>query len=104
MRELRRIFALLIASKRKYIDPTKAVDILKEAFTSWLMSFIIIINIVSSFPDRVPASGQVGQNAEAGAQQDVSEFQHKLLEWLEDAFKHDQNTERAPASDESTDT
>ena len=34
MRELRRIFALLIASKRKYIDPTKAVDILKEAFTS----------------------------------------------------------------------
>ena len=33
MEELRYIFALLVASKRKYVDPSKAVDILKEAFT-----------------------------------------------------------------------
>ena len=33
MSELRRIFGLMIASKRKYIDPTKAIDILRDAFT-----------------------------------------------------------------------
>lgn len=33
MQELRRIFALMVGSKRKYIDPSKAVDILKEAFS-----------------------------------------------------------------------
>ena len=40
----------------------------------------------------IAATGAVGQSSEAGAQQDVSEFQHKLLEWLEDAFKHDKNS------------
>ena len=28
-----------------------------------------------------------GMSSPADSQQDVSEFQHKLLEWLEDAFK-----------------
>uniref|UniRef100_A0A646QD05 Ubiquitin carboxyl-terminal hydrolase 25 n=1 Tax=Hemiscolopendra marginata TaxID=943146 RepID=A0A646QD05_9MYRI len=61
MQELRRLFALMVASHRKYVDPLKAVEILKEAF----------------------------QPGSSDSQQDVSEFTHKLLEWLEDAFKSD---------------
>ena len=33
MTELRRLFALMVASHRKYVDPSKAVEILKEAFS-----------------------------------------------------------------------
>lgn len=72
MSELRHLFALMVGSKRKYVDPTKAVDILKEAFAA-------------------TATSGVGDS-----QQDVSEFQHKLLEWLEDAFK---TTFRPPSPD-----
>ncbi|KAL8592865.1 hypothetical protein ACOMHN_050693 [Nucella lapillus] len=74
MRELSLLFGLMVGSTRKYVDPSKAVDILKEAFSS---------------PSGITDS-----------QQDVSEFQHKLLEWLEDAFKWDQSQPRPspPAS------
>ncbi|KAH3703156.1 hypothetical protein DPMN_078186, partial [Dreissena polymorpha] len=65
MCELRHLFALMVGSRRKYVDPSRAVDILKEAFTS-----------------SVASSSSVSDS-----QQDVSEFQHKLLDWLEDAFK-----------------
>uniref|UniRef100_A0A8C6Y5E1 Ubiquitin carboxyl-terminal hydrolase 25 n=1 Tax=Naja naja TaxID=35670 RepID=A0A8C6Y5E1_NAJNA len=58
MRELRYLFALLVGSKRKYVDPSRAVEILKDAFKS-----------------------------NDSQQQDVSEFTHKLLDWLEDAFQ-----------------
>ena len=34
MQELRSLFALLVGSNKKYVDPSKAVDILKEAFSS----------------------------------------------------------------------
>ena len=71
MHELRKLFALMIGSKRKYVDPSKAVEILKEAFTS--------------------GSGLTD------SQQDVSEFQHKLLEWLEDAYRSDQSRPASPA-------
>ncbi|XP_051540744.1 ubiquitin carboxyl-terminal hydrolase 25 isoform X2 [Myxocyprinus asiaticus] len=57
MQELRRLFSLLVGSKRKYVDPSRAVEILKDAFKS------------------------------SESQQDVSEFTHKLLDWLEDAFQ-----------------
>ncbi|XP_055516464.1 ubiquitin carboxyl-terminal hydrolase 28 isoform X2 [Leucoraja erinacea] len=57
MQELRCLFALMVASKRKYADPSSAVELLKDAFRS------------------------------SEAQQDVSEFTHKLLDWLEDAFQ-----------------
>ncbi|XP_075710617.1 ubiquitin carboxyl-terminal hydrolase 25 isoform X3 [Rhinoderma darwinii] len=57
MRELRYLFSLLVSSKRKYVDPSRAVEILKDAFKS-----------------------------NDSQQQDVSEFTHKLLDWLEDAF------------------
>ncbi|XP_054717364.1 ubiquitin carboxyl-terminal hydrolase 25-like [Uloborus diversus] len=60
MQELRKLFALLLCSKRKYVDPSHALEELKEAF-----------------PD---SNG-------TDSQQDVSEFSHKLLEWLEEAFK-----------------
>uniref|UniRef100_A0A452HED7 Ubiquitin carboxyl-terminal hydrolase n=1 Tax=Gopherus agassizii TaxID=38772 RepID=A0A452HED7_9SAUR len=58
MCELRYLFALLVGSKRKYVDPSRAVEILKDAFKS-----------------------------NDSQQQDVSEFTHKLLDWLEDAFQ-----------------
>lgn len=63
MTELRILFALMLGSKRKYVDPTKAVQILKEALK------------------------YNGSESNPGNQQDVSEFTHKLLEWLEDSFK-----------------
>ncbi|MBN3293874.1 UBP25 hydrolase, partial [Polypterus senegalus] len=65
MRELRRLFSLMVGSKRKYVDPSKAVEILKEAFKS-----------------------------NDSQQQDVSEFTHKLLDWLEDAFQMKADEER----------
>uniref|UniRef100_A0A3B3SBW4 Ubiquitin carboxyl-terminal hydrolase 25 n=1 Tax=Paramormyrops kingsleyae TaxID=1676925 RepID=A0A3B3SBW4_9TELE len=58
MQELRKLFSLMVGSKRKYVDPSHAVEILKEAFKS-----------------------------SDSQQQDVSEFTHKLLDWLEDAFQ-----------------
>uniref|UniRef100_A0AAY4D4F2 Ubiquitin carboxyl-terminal hydrolase n=1 Tax=Denticeps clupeoides TaxID=299321 RepID=A0AAY4D4F2_9TELE len=58
MKELRKLFSLMVGSKRKYVDPSQAVEILKEAFKS-----------------------------SESQQQDVSEFTHKLLDWLEDAFQ-----------------
>lgn len=66
MRELRYLFALLVGTKRKYVDPSRAVEILKDAFKS-----------------------------NDSQQQDVSEFTHKLLDWLEDAFqmKTDEETD-----------
>ncbi|XP_077030616.1 ubiquitin carboxyl-terminal hydrolase 25 isoform X2 [Agelaius phoeniceus] len=65
MRELRYLFALLVGSKRKYVDPSRAVEILKDAFKS-----------------------------NDSQQQDVSEFTHKLLDWLEDAFQIKAEEER----------
>lgn len=64
--ELRNLFALMIGSYRKYVDPSKAVEILKEGFRS--------------------------HTGVSDSQQDISEFQGKLLEWLEDAFKHSPST------------
>lgn len=63
MTELRILFALMLGSKRKYVDPTRAVQILKEALK------------------------YNGSESNPGNQQDVNEFTHKLLEWLEDSFK-----------------
>ncbi|XP_036391857.1 ubiquitin carboxyl-terminal hydrolase 25-like isoform X3 [Megalops cyprinoides] len=59
MQELRRLFALMLGSKWSYVDPSRAVDILKDDF----------------------------QSSDSQQQQDVSEFTHKLLDWLEDAFQ-----------------
>uniref|UniRef100_A0A8C9UBA4 Ubiquitin carboxyl-terminal hydrolase n=1 Tax=Scleropages formosus TaxID=113540 RepID=A0A8C9UBA4_SCLFO len=57
MQELRCLFALMVGSKRRFVDPSAAVELLKDAFRT------------------------------SEAQQDVSEFTHKLLDWLEDAFQ-----------------
>ncbi|XP_058865468.1 ubiquitin carboxyl-terminal hydrolase 28-like isoform X6 [Acipenser ruthenus] len=58
MQELRCLFALMMGSSRKFVDPSAAVELLKDAFRS-----------------------------NEAQQQDVSEFTHKLLDWLEDAFQ-----------------
>ncbi|XP_067897373.1 ubiquitin carboxyl-terminal hydrolase 25 isoform X4 [Heterodontus francisci] len=65
MCELRHLFALMVSSKRKYVDPSRAVEILKDTFKSNDLQ-----------------------------QQDVSEFTHKLLDWLEDAFQVKTEEER----------
>uniref|UniRef100_A0A8C8HGM7 ubiquitinyl hydrolase 1 n=1 Tax=Oncorhynchus tshawytscha TaxID=74940 RepID=A0A8C8HGM7_ONCTS len=57
MQELRCLFALMVGSTRRFVDPSAAVELLRDAFRS------------------------------SEAQQDVSEFTHKLLDWLEDAFQ-----------------
>ncbi|XP_014805065.1 PREDICTED: ubiquitin carboxyl-terminal hydrolase 28 isoform X3 [Calidris pugnax] len=58
MQELQCLFALMLGTHRKFVDPTAALELLRDAFRS--------------------AEEQ---------QQDVSEFTHKLLDWLEDAFQ-----------------
>uniref|UniRef100_A0A8B9LEX3 Ubiquitin carboxyl-terminal hydrolase n=1 Tax=Astyanax mexicanus TaxID=7994 RepID=A0A8B9LEX3_ASTMX len=68
MQELRNLFSLMVGSKRKYVDPSKAVEILKDAFKS------------------------------SESQQDVSEFTHKLLDWLEDAFQMKANVKPLKAA------
>uniref|UniRef100_A0A0K2V7C5 Ubiquitin specific peptidase 25 [Ovis aries] n=1 Tax=Lepeophtheirus salmonis TaxID=72036 RepID=A0A0K2V7C5_LEPSM len=60
MEELRKLFSLLVASRRKYVDPVRSVEILK---------------------------GSIGSASIDNNQQDVSEFTHKVLEWAELAFK-----------------
>uniref|UniRef100_A0A8C7TRJ4 ubiquitinyl hydrolase 1 n=1 Tax=Oncorhynchus mykiss TaxID=8022 RepID=A0A8C7TRJ4_ONCMY len=57
LQELRCLFALMVGSTRRFVDPSAAVELLREAFRS------------------------------SEAQQDVSECTHKLLDWLEDAFQ-----------------
>uniref|UniRef100_A0A3Q3WVH8 Ubiquitin carboxyl-terminal hydrolase n=1 Tax=Mola mola TaxID=94237 RepID=A0A3Q3WVH8_MOLML len=57
MQELRCLFALMVGSTRRFVDPSAAVELLREAFRT------------------------------SETQQDVSEFSHKLLDWLEDAFQ-----------------
>eukprot|EP00795_Rhopilema_esculentum_P016432 gene16432-7841_t len=60
--ELQKLFILLLCSKRKYVDPARPIEILEDA---------------------VRKTGKEN----AGDQQDVSEFTHVLLDWLEDAFQ-----------------
>lgn len=57
--ELRKLFGLLGATERRYVDPSGALALLRDAL--------------------LPGAAPDGQ-------QDVSEFTHKLLDWLEDAF------------------
>ena len=72
MLELRNLFALMIASTRKYLDPTRAVELLK-----------------GNIGTNKSSNGNGGNNAlvSENIQQDVSEFTHIFLDWLEEAFK-----------------
>ncbi|XP_066059745.1 ubiquitin carboxyl-terminal hydrolase 28 isoform X3 [Chamaea fasciata] len=58
MQELQCLFALMLGTWRKFVDPSAALELLRDLFRS---------------PEQ--------------PQQDVSEFTHKLLDWLEDAFQ-----------------
>ncbi|XP_043194604.1 ubiquitin carboxyl-terminal hydrolase 25-like [Amphibalanus amphitrite] len=71
MLELRRLFALLVASEKRYVDPSAAVDLLKKVL----------------------------DGGGTDSQQDISEFTHKLLEWLEEAFKYAETEEEAGRGD-----
>ncbi|XP_061224227.1 ubiquitin carboxyl-terminal hydrolase 28 [Neopsephotus bourkii] len=56
--ELQCLFALMLGTRRKFVDPSVALELLRDPFTC---------------TDE--------------QQQDVSEFTHKLLDWVEDAFQ-----------------
>ena len=71
MLELRKLFALMVGSQRKYVDPTRAVDILRGSIGTLQNENKDILNI------------------DINNQQDVSEFTHIVLEWVEEAFKDD---------------
>ncbi|XP_053942989.1 ubiquitin carboxyl-terminal hydrolase 28 isoform X8 [Cuculus canorus] len=58
MQELQCLFALMLGTRRKFVDPSAALELLRDAFRST-----------------------------EEQQQDVSEVTHKLLDWLEDAFQ-----------------
>ncbi|XP_071432406.1 ubiquitin carboxyl-terminal hydrolase 28 isoform X1 [Pithys albifrons albifrons] len=58
MQELQCLFALMLGTQRKFVDPSAALELLRDVFRS----------------TEEP-------------QQDVSEFTHKLLDWLEDTFQ-----------------
>ena len=75
MSELRKLFSLLLNSQRKYVDPSKAVGILRGSL----------------------GGGETSQGYQN--QQDVSEFTHKLLDWLEEAFNIRALTDKSEASD-----
>uniref|UniRef100_A0A8C5FIP4 Ubiquitin carboxyl-terminal hydrolase n=1 Tax=Gadus morhua TaxID=8049 RepID=A0A8C5FIP4_GADMO len=66
MQELRCLFALMVGSTCKFVDPSASVELLRDAFRS------------------------------SEAQQDVSEFTHKLLDWLEDAFQSEEDKKKNP--------
>ena len=74
MLELRKLFAFMVGSQRKYVDPSRAVDILR--------GFIGFAQGSNSGSNK-----DMILTIEANNQQDVSEFTHIVLEWVEDAFK-----------------
>ncbi|XP_037279428.2 ubiquitin carboxyl-terminal hydrolase 25 isoform X1 [Rhipicephalus microplus] len=84
MLELRALFALLAASRRKYVNPGRALELLRDAFVG---------TAGGAGGSRGPNNQQqqpqqqLSQQQQPQQQQDVSEFTHKLLEWLEDAFQ-----------------
>ena len=125
MMELQKLFAQLVASQRKYVDPTRAVDILRASFggtPNVVENETRTVNSSSMSPNNVSIADQGSASIGAGNsavstnatgsksaistsgnnlqaqnsnflimmdnnQQDVSEFTHIVLEWVEEAFK-----------------
>ena len=81
MLELRKLFALMVGTQRKYVDPSRAVDILRGSIGTLNNQNRDILTI------------------EANNQQDVSEFTHIVLEWVEEAFKDDPATAQGGKSE-----
>lgn len=106
MQELRHLFSLMVGSKRKYVDPSRAVDILKDAFKSSESQQVghssCVVHVILQCARAARAASLVsrppGRRVTLGVpfplQQDVSEFSHKLLDWLEDAFQKQAEEER----------
>ncbi len=76
MSELRKLFALLVASERKYVDPSKAVDLLRKGFGGG--------NNEASSAGQANAGAAVDDGV--SQQEDVSECTHILFAWMEEAF------------------
>lgn len=93
MIELRKLFGHLVASQRKYVDPTGIIKTLRLAFkekadrkaTKEQMDTGSATILTKSEENAAPSVGLV--DPPENGQQDVSEFTHIILEWLEEAFK-----------------
>jgi len=72
MGELRKLFALMLASERKYVDPSATVELLRAGF--------------KKSDEMAVVAGPAGL-VSGGRQEDVSECMHILFEWMEEAFK-----------------
>ena len=77
MAELRKLFALLLSSRRKYVDPSQAVGILRGSLGGENTAAYENNQQVRNF----------SRSIDYNTLQDVCEFTHKLLDWLEEAFK-----------------
>ena len=75
MLELRNLFSLMIASTRKYLDPTRAVELLKGSNTGGGGGNNNNNNKSSN------ASANLALLVSENIQQDVSEFTHIILDW-----------------------
>lgn len=86
MLELRPLFALLGCSRRKYVDPGRALELLRDAFVGTAGTTGGGAG-GSQGPSHQQQLQQPQPQHQPQQQQDVSEFTHKLLERLEDAFQ-----------------
>ena len=91
VQELRRLFALLTGSQRSYVDPQSAITVRPGAPPP---PPTYILCLPPSLPTLhcyklLKAAFAKG----SGVQQDIGEFTHKLLEWMEEAFSPDRGSD-----------
>ena len=88
----------MVGTRRKYVDPTRAVDILRgsigDAVPAPSSNVATSTGVSASAAVGASAAGNGGGVGSGGVsnildnnQQDVSEFTHIVLEWVEEAFK-----------------
>ena len=87
--ELQKLFTLLLESNQRYINPKPAIDVRKPSVhlcgIRLLFSLLLLLLLppCSTTPQLLRSVFVQGPSTQ---QEDVSEFTHKLLEWIEDAF------------------
>lgn len=87
MQELRCLFALMVGSTRRFVDPSAAVELLREAFRTSEAQQVQEIHKRRVLCMKMPCQFYFIFLFKSIRFQDVSEFSHKLLDWLEDAFQ-----------------
>lgn len=87
MCELRKLFALMLASERKYVDPSKAVELLRGGFVNGGAAPAAAAPVFG--PANHPGTRQqpIVVVSDSNQQEDVSEFTHFLFDWVKEALK-----------------